>query len=63
MRLRRGDLDLRQSLGDGLAALDRVGSAAEIAGAKLRLRQHILDGLYDGGSSFLFAEMLEHHRA
>src|SRR5262245_58969831 len=54
---------LRQRVGDRLAAADRVGAAAEVAGAQLGLWQHALDRLDDRAGGFRLAEMLEHHRA
>ena len=50
-------------LGHGLAAGDGVGGAAEIAGAQLRIGQHLLDRGDDRGGGVLLAEMLQHHRA
>src|SRR4029077_18102106 len=51
-----------QQLRNRLAAFDCIRRPAEIARARFRIGQHLLDRLDDRGGGFRLAEMIEHHR-
>src|SRR5260370_51692 len=59
-RSQQGSID---RLRDRLAARNRVGIAAEVAGAQRLFPKHALDRVHDGAPGALLAKVVEHHGA